>query len=141
MPNPLIDDASLVSPQGLTNWITIDQVDPVRSVVSIITRPNVDGVAVKDLGSRGQKGTMKAIGDFTLVDQTAKDDFSNKVRAYQGKFVTVLDSSGTTRTEILITRVKPFNRRPVASPIGGNAGSAGTHRVTVVFEYIDASSP
>jgi hypothetical protein len=104
-------------------------------LVRRVTRPNVNGVALQKLGTRGRASRMTAVRDY--VDATAMDAAYNTLRGYRGTTQTVVDNFGTSLTGIAILSVTLREPAPMSGAVGGIEGTSGTILATFDVDYVD----
>ena len=88
-----------------------------------ITRPNVDGVAVRVIGQRGVK--FQIYTGVDVDDAAAAEALAATYKALQGTLVTVVDAHGQTHTYIAVHHVDIVRKRPLANAVGGLSALAG----------------
>jgi hypothetical protein len=93
-------------------------------VVRRVTRPNVSGVALQKLGTRGQAFRITAIRDY--VDDAALQTAYGTLLDYQGTTQTIVNNFGTSLTGIAILNVSPRESQPMSGAVGGLEGASGT---------------
>ena len=128
---------------GTENFITLrGEVLPKSAQSLEITRPNVDGVATKLVGTKGEQFQLVGVADVALGAPFATT-LKTKMEAYMalaGTLVTVVDDHGVSWTNIHILRVARPRARAIVTSTGGLTGSGATHKITVFFTCIDTNA-
>ena len=107
--------------------------EPPAEQVEDLTRPHVDGMALRKLGTKGQSFRMVAIAGATDKD-TAKTQI-NSYKALAGTVVDVIDDHEITWEKVAIMAVRIRQIKGVASVVGPMVDA--TKIITVEFECRD----
>ncbi len=106
-----------------------------------ITRPNVDGVAFRKTGKRGDHYQLLATVD--LVDSAAVKARIDASMDLCGTVVTVIDDirdgggNGTSWTNQLVMGARVVNANRVESAVGGLGGTASKFILVIEFDLRD----
>jgi hypothetical protein len=96
--------------------LTNGDLDPAGTTVEDITRPGLDGVAYRQLGSRGEVTQLTAIVD--CLGSSAADAMLSSLKGLQGTIVSIV-MRGLTYNNFLVVNFMPVSRHIVGSPVGG----------------------
>ena len=117
--------------------VVAEAADPAE-MVEEITRPHVDGVALKRTGKRGVPFRVVAVRD---VDTQANlEDSLAAYSAMQGTIVTVVNNQGISRQNVAVLRVPPAQIEDMGTAVGGIEGTGWSYMVTQNFECIDTNT-
>lgn len=131
------------------NFISIGELEDIQETTELITRPNVDGVALRKAATRGRQQRLLAVKDIVAADGPALKAILDAWIAKAGTTVTIVTNGGVTRTSIYIDKVRiPMgttqrpNPQKVPLSVGGiQSPGEATHVVQVEFMVIDTSLP
>lgn len=138
MANPTIDGEE---------FIRIGELEAVQDRTELITRPNVDGTAIRKVGKKGRQQTLVAVKDVVAADGAALKVLIDDWIALAATTVQIVTNNGVVRDNMHIVNVRiPMgtgNRpNPQKTPlsVGGiQAPGTATHLVRVEFTVIDTS--
>ncbi len=109
---------------GGTNLISLRMTpDRPGTQVETIVRPGVDGVAFRDLGSRGEPFDALAVVDCD--DAAAATAVTETLKALQGHLVDAEDDHGETYTDLMLLQVRILARKAIKSAAGGVSETKG----------------
>lgn len=127
---------------GALQFLTVRRpTAPPAEVPEDITRPNVDGVAFRKTGRRGDSYLLVATVD--LVDSAAVKARIDDSMNLCGTLVTIVDDirdgsgNGTSWTLQLIQAARVASANRVESAVGGINGTAAKFVVEIEFEVRD----
>jgi len=106
--------------------------------VEDVTRPGVDGVALRRMGIRGETFVLNCIADYA-TEATFQAAYT-ALRALAGKVVSWINNEGTTLNNLGVTRVRLVRKQKIRGAVGGLAGTSGTLIATFGVEAIDVDS-
>ena len=98
--------------------------------VEPITRPNIDGEALRIVGQRGQPFVMRSLVD--VDDAAAAETEAGIYKGLQGTLVTIVDDHGQTHTNVAVLAVRVMRKRAVKTAAGGLSTSQG-YLVTAIW--------
>jgi hypothetical protein len=127
---------------GAIEFITLGEPTSIAEESEVITRANVDGVAIRKGATRGQAMVLEGTRDIAAASAAALKTALDSYKALQGTTVTIITDTGVTRTNMYIQRVTiPIGGvRRIAATAGGiePAGTA-TYVAKVRFLVIDTN--
>jgi len=91
--------------------------------VETIVRPGVDGVAFRDLGSRGDPFDALAVVDCD--NAAAAPALAVTLKALQGTLIEAEDDHGQTYTNLMLLQVRVLARRAIKTAVGGVSSTKG----------------
>ncbi len=126
---------------GSVEFLTLGEPTSVAEESELITRPNVDGVAIRKAGTRGRTVILEATRDIAAADAAALKTALDSYKALQGTTVSIITDTGVTRTNMYIQQVTiPIGGvRKMATSSGGVEAGAGTYVAKVRFAVIDTN--
>lgn len=91
--------------------------------VEEITRPGMDGIAVRQLGQRGTPFEM--IGVVDCDDTSAAEVTMARLAAMKGTIVTLYDDFGEGFGDVLVLEVARLAKQTLRAAVGGRSTSKG----------------
>ena len=122
---------------GAITFLRIDRAESKPGqIAENVTRPGVNGVALRKRGLRGRQFQLLCVRDF--VNEAAFQTAYDTLRGYQATVQTWVNNEGTTYTDRLgIASVRVTRKRPMLSAVGGIEGTSGTIIATFAIEGVD----
>lgn len=129
----------MASSVGLLDYITVqspDDVQPPGERTEVVTRPNVDGIAIRKLGKQGDAFRKVAIRDVLLADLVA---FKTDVRNQKGSILSFVDDHDITWTNIYVVEATVSEAKKVEASVGGfHDGDNTALMVSVNYVLMDS---
>jgi len=123
---------------GSVEFITLKgPIEPKGAKTGIVSRPGVDGVAVKRRGTRGDTFQLTCVKDVNCANAAALKTKIEACMALEGTTITVVDDHGISWTELHVLRVARPAAVKIETPVGGIEGTNATHLLTVPMVLID----
>lgn len=91
--------------------------EPMGMETEIITRRNVSGIAVREVGLRPGDNAMESCAD--AADAADVASLVSAYKALEGTLVTVVDDHGITSTNVLVRKVQVTRRQKIVPASGG----------------------
>lgn len=107
--------------------------EPPAEQVEEITRPHVDGMALRKLGTKGRP--FRLVGVLGEVDAAAAQAKVNLIEGLASTVVSIVDDHSLTWEKVVIIAVRIREMKGIAQVAGLMAGS--TKIITVDFECRD----
>ena len=85
--------------------------------VEEITRPNVDGVAYRKIGKRGEPFEMESLVD--VLDAAAAKTLLTNYKALQGTLQNLELEDGSIYSNVIVLNIRETGRQVVTNSIGG----------------------
>ena len=102
---------------------------PAAEHIETSTRPGVDGIELRKLGTKGQHASATA--KVGVADVAAYSTLRAAVLALKGATLTITDSVGVLHENIAITHIQDQTPKPAKSGVGGMANM----ELVAVFEF------
>lgn len=118
-------------------FVTLRRSDPAPpgELTENVTRPGVDGQAVRKQGTRGTAYTL--VGQADVATTVGRRQLLDNAATLKGQIVTVTDDHLEDWAGVLIQDVRPQSSNAMQTPVGGLLDGAGTIMVTIEFSCID----
>jgi hypothetical protein len=125
---------------GAEAFIRIDRDHaPIQEEVREISRPNVDGIGLQKIGTRGRSFSLQAIRDFET--ETAYRTTLANLLALEGTITSWTNNEGTNFAGLAVQTVTVQRKRRCQSAVGGLVGTGQTLVVTFRVRCIDTRTP
>ena len=119
-----------MSAVGTVTFLTLKrEPTPPGEQVEDVTRENVDGIALRRLGTRGKP--FRVIGVNAVTDGAARKTFLTSCLNLQGKIVTITDDWNVEWPYVAILDVQPQR----STAIAGGVGSLANQGILVTVEF------
>lgn len=130
--NPQITDGTTT-----IKFVTLKRSDPAPpgELTENVTRPGVDGTALRKRGTRGTG--YRLVGQADVASNVDRRSLLENAALLKGQIVTVTDDHLEDWTDVVIQDVRPQSSNAMGTPVGGLKAGTGTIMVTIEFDCLD----
>lgn len=136
---------------GSVEFIELGELMPVIQGSRVVTRANVDGVAIQKGALRGEPQRLVGTVDIDCADADELQTKINEFVAMAGQSFTITTNGGVERENIYVQSVRiPLRTRRgrqnphvIKTPVGGTLhppADPATHLIEVHFDVIDTNT-
>lgn len=136
---------------GSTEFIELGELMPVIQDSHVVTRGNVDGVAIQKGALRGKSQLLIGVVDIDCANANELQTKINTFAAMAGNSFTVTTNGGVERENIYVRSVRiPLRSRGgrqnphvIKNPVGGTLhppADPATHMIEIEFDVIDTNT-